>query len=88
MGSDPYAIIPPMETVAARAEEPGPGPAAPTEPDEPTLRWDRFDWAIVSVVFVATFFVHPIHLIVTRPYWLDEAWVADLTRVPLTRLRG
>ncbi len=80
-----------METVAARADEPGPRVAEADDTDGPgetaeALRWDRFDWCIVAIVGAATFFVHPIHLILTRPYWLDEAWVADLTRVPWTRL--
>jgi hypothetical protein len=48
--------------------------------------WDRFDVAIVVVAAIATFAVHPIQGILSHPYWFDEAWVAALSRVPLSRL--
>ncbi len=91
LGRPPVCDHPPVETVAARADEPGPRVAEADDSGGPgesaqAFRWDRFDWFIVAIVGAATFFVHPIHLMLTRPYWLDEAWVADLTRVPWTRL--
>lgn len=46
------------------------------------MRWDRYDTLVAVAVAVATFFVHPIHLVLTHPFWFDEAWVAVLTRVP------
>ncbi len=49
------------------------------------IGWDRFDSLITAVVVVGTFFVHPFGLLVHRPYWVDEAWVAALTRLPLGR---
>jgi hypothetical protein len=66
----------------ATAETPSPadevGPA----------RWDRYDAAIVAAAAVATLCVHPVGAMLHHPYWLDEAWVADLTRVPLARVAG
>ena len=37
----------------------------------------------VMVVAVVTVLVHPVHAVLSRPYWLDEAWVATLTKAPL-----
>ena len=48
--------------------------------------WDRYDTAIVTAVAIATIFVHPVRTMLRHPYWFDEAWVAALTRAPLTRL--
>jgi len=47
--------------------------------------WERFDSLIAAVLVFATFLVHPLGLLINRPYWLDEAWVAALTRLPLGR---
>ena len=47
--------------------------------------WDRLDSVITAVLVLATFFVHPFGLLIHRPYWLDEAWVASLTRLPFGR---
>jgi hypothetical protein len=46
---------------------------------------------IVDVIFavvagVAVIFVHDVHYILTQPYWLDEAWVADSIRAPLSEV--
>jgi hypothetical protein len=51
-------------------------------------RWDRYDAPIIAAAAIATLFVHPSGALLHHPYWLDEAWVADLTRVPLSRLIG
>ena len=56
-------------------------PAASTD-----LGWSWFDTAIVVAVAVATVLVHPVHLMLSHPYWLDEAWVAVLTKAPLRRV--
>jgi hypothetical protein len=56
-------------------------PAASTD-----LGWSWIDTAIVVAVAVATVLVHPLHLLLTKPFWLDEAWVAVLTKAPLTQL--
>ena len=50
------------------------------------VEWDRYDTAIVTVAAIATIFVHPVRTMLKHPFWLDEAWVAVLTRAPLTRL--
>ncbi len=56
-------------------------------PDVTTrVEWDRYDTAIVTAVVIATIFVHPVRTMLKHPFWLDEAWVAALTRAPLTRL--
>ncbi len=49
------------------------------------LGWDRYDSMIAAVLVLATFVVHPFGLLIHRPYWLDEAWIAALTRVPFRR---
>jgi len=50
------------------------------------VRWDRYDITIVVVASIVTIFVHPVRTMLKHPFWLDEAWVAALTRAPLTRL--
>ncbi len=42
--------------------------------------WDRYDTMLVLAIAVATIALHPLHRILTAPYWEDEGWVADLTR--------
>ncbi|HEY6787268.1 MAG TPA: hypothetical protein VI365_08145 [Trebonia sp.] len=32
---------------------------------------------------VMVIFVHDVHFVLSQPYWLDEAWVADSVRAPL-----
>jgi hypothetical protein len=50
------------------------------------LGWDRFDLAIAVIAAIATLFVHPISKLLHQPYWVDEAWVADLTRASWSRM--
>jgi len=66
-------------------EHADPAPAADTTPK---IGWDRLDWGISVVVSIATVFVHPVNLMLSHPYWLDEAWVAVLTRTSWSRLPG
>ncbi len=49
-------------------------------------RWDRYDVGIAAAAASVTLLVHPVSGILRHPYWVDEAWVAALTRAPLTRL--
>jgi hypothetical protein len=53
---------------------------------ERVVGWDRFDTAIVVVAAVATVFVHPFHQLMSHPFWLDEAWVAVVSKAPLSQL--
>jgi hypothetical protein len=41
-------------------------------------------FAIAAGVMVI--FVHDVHFILSEPYWLDEAWVADSVRAPLSQV--
>jgi len=78
-----------VETTAAPTDEAAgeAGEAVPPETETtPNVGWDRFDSLIAAAGAIATFFVHPVHLILSRPYWLDEAWLAVLTKVPITHL--
>jgi hypothetical protein len=43
------------------------------------------DVAIVILLALLVFLVHPLGAMFRRPYWLDEAWVADLAKAPLSR---
>jgi hypothetical protein len=40
----------------------------------------------VLIAAVATVIVHPVHAMLSHSYWLDEAWVAILLRVPWSRV--
>ena len=50
--------------------------------------WDLYDVACIVVVAVATVALHPVHGMLSHPYWLDEAWVAVLTKAPILRVVG
>jgi hypothetical protein len=69
-----------------KAAEPSESSGAAERPS--VFRWDLLDAGIVAAAAVATFLVHPIHDMLTQPYWLDEAWVAVLTRLPWSRITG
>jgi hypothetical protein len=72
--------------------------ALDTEPSAPELshRRTRFsvrglptaasDAALAAVLALATLFVHSIHYLLSQTFWLDEAWVAVSTRVPLRQV--
>jgi len=82
-----------MPTAETETDEtpPDTGAEVASETDDestPSSRWDRFDTAIVLVAAIATVFVHPVHQMLSRPYWLDEAWVAILAKVSWARLPG
>ena len=46
----------------------------------------RVDIAIAVCAGIATVLVHPVSQMLSRPYWVDEAWVADLTRASWSRM--
>src|SRR5262249_22994717 len=54
--------------------------------DERRPRWDRTDTGLVLIAAVVTVGGQPLHAILSHSYWLDEAWVAILLRVPWTRV--
>jgi hypothetical protein len=39
-----------------------------------------------SALSLAVFVVHPVHYMLSAPYWFDESWVVLSTRVSLTKL--
>jgi hypothetical protein len=48
------------------------------------LEWS--DIGIIAVAILATLLLHPLQAMLGHPYWLDESWVAVLTRAPVSRL--
>ncbi len=55
-----------------------------TSPDR--SGWDPFDVVIAAGAVIVTILVHPVSQLLGHPYWVDEAWVADLTRAPWHRM--
>src|SRR5205807_2163804 len=47
--------------------------------------YDRVDIALALVLALATLLAHPLSAVARRPFWVDEAWVAVLTRLPWSR---
>jgi hypothetical protein len=43
------------------------------------------DLGIGAAFALAVLFVQPLGVLFRRPFWVDEAWVADLVKVPLSR---
>jgi hypothetical protein len=65
--------------------------AVTTEPDASEERapaWGRVDSALALVAAAGAVLVHPVHAMLSQEYWLDEAWVADATRVPWSRVHA
>ena len=54
------------------------------------LSWRRrpavVDAVLAAVLALSTLFVHSIHYLLSQTFWLDEAWVAVSTRVPLSQV--
>ncbi len=48
----------------------------------PHLLRDGYDWLLIAALAVVTVVVHPVGDMLSHPYWLDEAWVAALTKAP------
>jgi len=46
------------------------------------------DLALAALLALGVLLVHDVGYVLHHPYWLDEAWVADSTRVPLSRVPG
>ena len=52
----------------------------------PVIPLDWPDIGLIALAAVATIVVHPVSKLLGHPYWLDESWVAVLTRAPLSQL--
>lgn len=52
------------------------------------VRWDSalIDVVLPTLGFLATFLVHDTGYVLSAPYWIDEAWVAISTKLPLRDL--
>src|SRR5262249_17940901 len=79
----------PMPTAETETDATASNPTAEvdihrTEPSG--SRWDRIDTGLVLIAAVVTVIVHPVHAMLSHSYWLDEAWVAILQRVPWSRV--
>jgi hypothetical protein len=74
------------EEAVEEQEEPAPSRAQRLQERRANRSWERHDTTLVVVAAVATVFVHPVHAMLSHPYWLDEAWVAALTKAPFSRL--
>jgi hypothetical protein len=44
------------------------------------------DFVLAAVIGLAVLLVHDVPYVLHHPYWLDEAWVADSARAPLSQL--
>src|SRR6185503_11910230 len=65
------------ETSADGADGPAPAGGA-------RRRWIALESVLAGGLAGATLLVHNVPHALAQPYWLDEAWVADSTRVPLS----
>jgi hypothetical protein len=62
-----------------------------SEPEVAAARPLRAHVGVLDVVVLIAFALvtvglHPVHALLRWPYWNDEAWVATLTRVPLSQM--
>jgi len=66
--------------------EDGTAPGPDVLPARPSrFAGTRVDVAIATVLALSVCVLHPVSYILHAPFWLDEAWVADLARAPLAR---
>jgi hypothetical protein len=76
---------------AATDEAPAPSPAPRSAESGMLTRlrgraWPRLEVALALLISGATFLVHDVAQILGRSLWVDEAWVADSTRAPLSQV--
>jgi hypothetical protein len=72
-----------------RVQDPPEGTAVPTRARAGKRLVTALASADVILAIAAglmVFLVHDVHYILTQPYWLDEAWVADSVRAPLSQV--
>lgn len=56
--------------------------------ERPTQRRSRRSWSemlVPAALALAVFAVHDVRYVLRAPYWVDEAWVAVSTKLPLTQ---
>jgi hypothetical protein len=68
-----------QDTDQATAATPQPREGRPL-----SLALNAADVILAIVAGAMVIFVHDVHYILSQPYWLDEAWVADSLRAPLS----
>lgn len=61
-------------------------PASEEVAPEAGARLARWEWVVLAALVAATFVVHNVGYVLSRPFWNDEAWVAVTTRYPLRDL--
>ena len=59
--------------------------AIPSVVPSAARRRRSIDWGLGAAFAVAVLCVQPVGLMFRRPFWVDEAWVADLVKIPLSR---
>jgi hypothetical protein len=60
-----------------------PATAKPATAKRGAVVLDALDYGLAAIAGIMVVFVHDVHYLLTAPYWMDEAWVADSLRVPL-----
>jgi hypothetical protein len=60
-------------------------PAPDGHPARSRFAGTPLDALIATLLALAVFVLHPLAYVLHAPLWLDEAWVADLARAPLSR---
>lgn len=68
-------------TPASRSASRASSPAGASTSGSPLL--NVADYCLAALAGLAVLVVYDIHYLLTQPYWLDEAWVADTLRAPL-----
>jgi hypothetical protein len=84
-GSQP-TLVETTDTDAAGTDAAGRQPPAGTGAAVGARRSIVLESLLAGALAASTLLVHDLQSILNRPYWLDEAWVADSTRVPLSQV--
>ncbi len=75
-----------MGNLGGASSQPSGSQGAPGRSVAELTRRRRPDLALAAVVALGVLLVHDVGYVLHHAYWLDEAWVADSTRVPLSDL--
>jgi hypothetical protein len=68
-------------TPASRSTSQASSQAAASTSGSPLL--NAADYCLAVLAGISVVLVYNVHYLLTQPYWLDEAWVADTLRAPL-----